>query len=184
MVNLYRESTVDDPTANTEGTKLTVDHLRAHFTSPAANEAINRWYNGSAPYRTDLFDTNPVNPRLSVLNAQVTRAGLSVHSTPISSYSSSSEIRSQVALTIDYSHPEPVGKEGDIQFQFALFYQDGHPFLIQENTAHATVGSTGMSGIGVQLWAPGHPPPATGDYVAYIYEAGNKVAQVHWTVTP
>ena len=197
--SFYQESTVDDPTANTELTNLTreellarfsrppvnesISRLRAHFTSPAAKEAINRWYNGSAPYRRDLFDTNPVNPRLSVLNAQVTRAGLSVHSTPITSYSSSSEIRSQVALSIDYSHPDPVGTEGDIQFQFALFYQDGHPFLIHESTVHATVGSTGAS-LGIQLWAPGHPPPATGDYVAYIYEAGNKVAQVHWTVTP
>ena len=183
MTTLYRESTDEDDADSLKGTKLTISHLRPHFTSPAAKEAINRWYDGSAPYRTDLFDRNPVNPRISVLNAQVTRAGLSVNNKPISSFSSS-RIGSQVVLSIDYSHVDPVGTPGDIQFQFALFYQDGHPVLTRESTVHATVGSIGTLGIGFHLWSPGHQRPATGEYVAYVYEAGNKVAQVHWTVTP
>ena len=31
---------------------------------------------------------------------------------------------------------------------------------------------------------PGQPRTAPREYVGYVYQAGNKVAQVHWSVTP
>ena len=182
MAALYRESTVEDDD-NTPGTKLGVSHIRAQFTSAAAKEVIKRWYDGTAPYRTDLYDRDPVNPRLSVLNAQVNRSGLFINSNPVSSFSSSRN-GSGTVLSIDYSHPNPVGTPGEIVFQFAVFYQDGHPSLTRERAVTASVGGTGLNGIGVYVWSPGQPRPAPGEYVGYVYEAGNKIAQVHWSVTP
>ena len=182
MAALYRESTVEDDD-NTPGTKLGVSHIRAQFTSAAAKEVIKRWYDGTAPYRTDLYDRDPVNPRLSVLNAQVNRSGLFINDKPVSSFSSSRN-GSGAVLSIGYSHPNPVGTPGEILFQFVVFYQDGHPSLTRERAVTASVGGTGLNGIGVYVWWPGQHRPAPGEYVGYVYEAGNKVAQVHWSVTP
>ena len=183
MAALYRESTVEDNADNMIGTKLGISHIKAKFTSTAARQVIDRWYHGTAPYRTDLYDRDPVNPSLSVLNAPVTGARLSINDAPVNSFSASS-INSHVEFSIDYSHPNPVGTPGEILFQFAVFYQDGHPFLAHDRAVTASVGGTGFSGIGVYVWSPGQPRTATGEYVGYVYQAGNKVAQVHWTVTP
>ena len=183
MATLYRESAVEDSADNLPGTKLGISHIKASFTSAAASEVIRRWYHGSVPYTTDLYDRDSVNPRLSVLNAQVNRSGLFINSNPVSSFSSSRN-GSGAVLSIGYSHPDPVTTRGEIAFQFAVFYQDGHPFLAHERAVTASVGSTGFSGIGVYVWAPGQPRPAPGEYVGYVYEAGNKIAQVHWSVTP
>ena len=183
MAALYRESTVEDNADNMIGTKLGISHIKATFSSTAAKRMIDRWYHGTEPYRTDLYDRDPVNPRLSVLNAQVTGARLSINDAPVNSFSASS-INSHVEFSIDYSHANPVGTPGEILFQFAVFYQDGHPFLAHDRAVTASVGGTGFSGIGVYVWSPGQPRTATGEYVGYVYEAGNKVAQVHWSVTP
>ena len=183
MAALYRESTVEDTADNLPGTKLGISHIKARFTSAAAKRVIDRWYHGSAPYRTDLYDRDPVDPRLSVLNAQVNRTGLFINDNPVSSFSSSRN-GSGAVLSIDYSHPNPVGTPGEIVFQFAVFYQDGHPFLTHERAVTASVGGTGFNGIGVYVWWPGQHRPAPGEYVGYVYEAGNKIAQVHWSVTP
>ena len=182
MAALYRESTVEDDD-NTPGTKLGVSHIRAQFTSAAAKEVIKRWYDGSVPYRTDLYDQDPVDPRLSVLDAQVNRTGLFINDKPVSSFSSSRN-GSGAVLSIGYSHPNPVGTPGEILFQYVVFYQDGHPSQVHEITVKANVGEIGFSGIGFYVWSPGQPRPAPGEYVGYVYEAGNKIAQVHWSVTP
>ena len=183
MAALYRESTVEDNADNMIGTKLGISHVKATFGSAAAKRMIDRWYHGTEPYRTDLYDRDPVNPSLSVLNARVTGARLSINDAPVNSFSASS-INSHVEFSIDYSHANPVGTPGEIVFQFAVFYQDGHPFLAHDRAVTASVGGTGFSGIGVYVWSPGQPRTATGEYVGYVYQAGNKVAQVHWTVTP
>ena len=183
MAALYRESTVEDNADNMIGTKLGISHIKATFSSAAAKRMIDRWYHGTEPYRTDLYDRDPVDPGLSVLNARVTGARLSINDAPVNSFSASS-INSHVEFSIDYSHPNPVGTPGEILFQFAVFYQDGHPFLAHDRAVTASVGGTGFSGIGVYVWWPGQPRTATGEYVGYVYQAGNKVAQVHWTVTP
>ena len=183
MATLYRESTVEDNLDNMTGTKIGISQLKAQFISTASKEVIDRWHHGTAQYRTDLYDRDPVNPNLSVMDALITRAELSINNAPVNTFSAS-RINANVELSIDYEHTVPVGTSGDIPFHFVLFYQDGHPFWIQENVVRATEGSIGFSGIGVYVWSPGHPKPATGEYVGYIYEGGNKVAQVHWTVTP
>ena len=183
MAALYRESTVEDSADNLTGTKLGISHIKAKFTSASAKEVIDRWYHGSEPYRTDLYDRDPVNPRMSVLNAQVNRTGLFINNNPVSSFSSSRN-RSGAVFSIGYSHPNPVATPGEIAFQFVVFYQDGHPFLVHERTVTASIGSTGFNGIGVYVWSPGQPKPAPGEYVGYVYEAGKKVAQAHWSVNP
>ena len=183
MAALYRESTVEDSADNLPGTKLGISQIKAKFTSSAARVAIDRWYHGTEPYRTDLYDRDPVDPRLSVLDAQVNRSGLFINGNPVSSFSSSRN-GSGAVLSIGYSHPNPVGTPGEILFQYVVFYQDGHPSQVQEITVKANVGETGFSGIGIYVWSPGQPRPAPGEYVGYVYEAGNKIAQVHWSVTP
>ena len=183
MAALYRESTVEDNADSLTGTKLGISHIKAKFTSAAAKEVIDRWYHGSEPYRTDLYDRDPVDPKMSVLNAQVNRTGLFINSNPVNSFSSSRN-GSGAVLSIGYSHTNPVATPGEIAFQFVVFYQDGHPFLVHERTVTASIGSTGFNGIGTYVWSPGQPKPAPGEYVGYVYEAGKKVAQVHWSVTP
>ena len=111
MAALYRESTVDDTADNMPGTKLGISHIKARFTQAAARQAMDRWYHGSVPYRTDLYDQDPVDPRLSVLNAQVNRSGLFINDNPVSSFSSSRN-GSGAVLSIGYSHPNPVGTPG------------------------------------------------------------------------
>ena len=183
MAALYRESTVDDTADNLPGTRLGISHVKATFSSAAAKRVIDRWYHGTAPYRTDLYDRDPVDPGLSVLNAQVDRSGLLINGNPVNSFSSSRN-RGGAILSIGYSHPDPVTTPGEIVFQFVVFYQDGHPFQVQENAAKVKAGGTGINGIGIYVWSPGQPRPAPGEYVGYVYEEGNKIAQVHWSVTP
>ena len=183
MAALYRESTVEDTADNLPGTKLGISHVKATFSSAAAKQVIDRWYDGTEPYRTDLYDRDPVDPRLSVLNAQVNQSGLFINGSPVNSFSSSRN-GSRAVLSIGYSHPDPVTSPGEIVFQFVVFYQDGHPFQVQENAVSVQVGRTSMSGIGVYVWWPGQSRPAPGEYVGYVYEEGNKIAQVHWSVTP
>ena len=153
MAALYRESTLEDNADNLPGTKLGISHVKASFTSAAAKQVIDRWYHGSVPYRTDLYDRDPVDPRLSVLNAQVDRSGLFINDNPVSSFSSSRN-GSGAVLSIGYSHPNPVGTPGEILFQYVVLYQDGHPSQVQEITVKANVGEIGFSGIGVYVWSP------------------------------
>ena len=182
MSALYRESTVEDNADNLQGTKLGISHIKAAFTSTAAKEIINRWYHGTAPYRTDLYDRDPVDPKLSVLNASITEATLKINDAPVASFSARSN-RQEVSLGIQYGHPTPVGKAGQIPVIFVIFYQDGFPYFVEEYAIHAKPGYIG-GGVWYDIWQLGQPLMAPGEYVAYVYEAGNKVAQVHWTVTP
>ena len=71
---------------------------------------IDRWCHGTKPYRTDLYDRDPVNPKPSVLNASITEASVKINDLPVSSFSASA-IRQDVILTISYSHLNPVGPQ-------------------------------------------------------------------------
>ena len=182
MTAFYRDSPSPSFTIGQDNTEKGITHIRSHFTAPAAQQVIDRWYDGSSPYRTDLYDEDPVDPRLSVLNASISEATLSINDRPVSSFSARSTSH-PVKLSIKYQHPTPVGKAGHIPITVIIFYQDGHPYYTKNSELEAQAGTIG-AGIWYPLWQPGDPPMATGDHVAYVYEAGNKVAQIHWTVTP
>ena len=182
MSAFYRDTLTQGFTIGQSDVKKGINHLRSHFPAPAAQQVIDRWYDGSSPYRTDLYDEDPVDPRLSVLNASISEATLSINDRPVSSFSVRSTSQ-PVKLSIKYQHPIPVGKAGHIPITVTIFYQDGHPYYTKNSELEAQARTIG-AGIWYPLWQPGDPPMATGDHVAYVYEAGNKVAQIHWTVTP
>ena len=181
MARLYRLSEVEDDADNISGTKLGIQNIRREFTSAPAREVIERWYDGTAPHRTDLFDTTPANPALSVLNARITEAAVQVGGTPTSAFSSSG-IHQPVTLLMQYAHPTPVERAGTIPFRFVIFHQDGHPYLVEDYDLQVNANTIGGS-ILFTLWEPSQEKPAPGQHVAYIYEGGRKVAQVDWNVT-
>ena len=133
---------------------------------------IDRWCHGTKPYRTDLYDRDPVNPKLSVLNASITEASVKINDLPVSSFSASA-IRQDVILSISYSHPNPVGTTGHIPFHFVIFYADGHPYFV------ARVGVSCSSGegfpaviptiIAITMNSPSRPPHPSPPHLSIFF---------------
>ena len=138
-----------------------------------------------APQRLDNpHDSLLVNPLLSILNAKVTRASLTGdYAKPISSFSSSRNDE-QIILSLDYEHDQPADTPTQIQFRFIVIDPQGRLFADEKVAVDVGTGTTGYSGIGIFIWNSHKPRPSPGQYSAYVYEAGNKVSETHWTVEP
>ena len=141
MSAFYRDSPAQSIALNQLAPEKGITHIRTHFPSPAAQQVIDRWYNRSSPYRTDLYDTDPVDPRLSVLNASISEASLKINDRPVSSFSARSN-RQPVSLHIQYQHPNPVGTPGLIPISLAIFYEDGHPYFVDDTNLNQSRGET------------------------------------------
>ena len=138
-----------------------------------------------APQRLDnLHDSLLVNPLLSKLNAKVTRAGLTRdYARPISNFSSYRNDE-QITLSVDYEHDQPAYTPTQIQFRFIVIDPQGRLLTDENVIVDVDTGTTGYSGIGIFIWNRHRPRLYPGHYSAYVYEAGNKVAETQWIVQP
>ncbi len=124
------------------------------------------------------------NPFLSLLGAKVTRTGLTGNQDqPLSGFSSSAN-QDDIILSIDFEQDDPAQDPATFLFRFVVIDPLGNSLHDENVPLHADPGTTGYTGIGIFLWNRQRPRPTPGPYSAHIYEAGNKVAETHWTVTP
>ena len=129
-------------------------------------------------------DSLLVNPFLSKLNAKVTRTSLTGNQhQPLFGFSSSGN-QEDIILSIDFEHDQPAQDPATFLFRFVVIDPLGNSLYDENVTLHVDPGTTGYTGIGIFIWNPQDPRPPPGQYSAYVYEAGNKVAETQWIVQP
>ena len=149
-----------------------------------ADGAIARWHEGTGEYDMSRLDTSPLKIRFSALNGQITSAYISLarDGAPVSRFSPAA-VADFARLTIEYSYYHTTGDPEKATLEIRQFYEDGFEFgrrTVEVNTEPQHSGATwtyqfqvGASAPG--LWAPGR-------YWAFVYEGGDKVAEVAYEV--
>ena len=149
-----------------------------------AEGVIARWHEGTGEYDTSRLDTSPLKIRFSALNGQITQAYISLatgkDSAPSSRFSRA-DIADVVWLKIQYSYHHTTGDPEKVALEIRQFYEDGFEFgrrtvEVRADSDHS--GATYWIPVGASapgLWAPGR-------YWAFVYEGGDKVAEVAYEV--
>ena len=147
-----------------------------------AEGVIARWHEGAGEYDMSRLDTSPLKIRFSALNGQITQAHISLarDGAPVSRFSPA-DIADFVRLTIEYSYYHTTGDPEKAALEIRQFYEDGFEFgrrTVEVNTGPKHIGWTYQFQVGASapgLWAPGR-------YWAFVYEGGDKVAEVAYEV--
>lgn len=167
-------------------TDIRVEWLRAGgmMMQPDLEHIWDQWYRGRATTAVEgVPDPAPVDPTLSTVNGRVDQAyvALSVDGQPVDRISAS-DVEGWLYLTLKYSYSIS-GDPRQLQFEVVEYFEDGFtnsrrrvPVQFESRFA----GGTQWLSVGPAAplrWAPGR-------YWAYVYEAGRKVAEVEFEVTP
>ena len=164
-----------------------IAEVRQAFGADAADgggEAIARWYDGTGEYDLSRLDETPLKIRFSALNGQVTQAYVSlVEDGPRVRRFSPDDISDFAWLTLKYTYHHRTGDPDRVKIEVVQFYEDGFEFgrrtaSINTDPAYSGAVWTVRAGLGASapdLWAPGR-------YWAFVYEGGDKVAEVEYVV--
>ena len=188
--NLYAASrALNAASPNGETAGAGIEEVRQAFgaaSSGDAAETLARWYEGTGEYDISRLDANSTKIQFAALNGQITRAYLSlerdVDSAAVASFSPS-DIQDSAWLTIKYVYHHVTGDPEKVALEIREFYEDGFEFgrrtveIITDPeyngadwTYHFPVGANDRD-----LWAAGR-------YWAFVYEGGDKVAEVAYEV--
>ncbi len=167
-------------------TDIRVEWLRAGGMQmqPDLEHIWDQWYRGRASTVVEgVPDPDPVDPTLPTVNGRINQAyvALSLDGLPVDSFSAS-DVVGWAYLTLKYSHSLS-GDPQDLELEVVEYFQDG--FVNDRSPVQISfdpqfVGGTKWLSVGPAAplrWAPGR-------YWAYVYEAGRKVAEVQFDVTP
>ena len=151
-----------------------------------AGGVISLWHEGTGEYDTSRLDTSPLKARFSALDGKITRAYISLEtgtdSAPVSRFSPD-DIADSVWLTIKYSYRHAAGDPEKAALEIRQFYEDGFEFGRRPAELNAGPEYGGrpwtywfrVGASAPDLWAPGR-------YWAFLYEGGDKVAEVAYEV--
>ena len=156
--------------------------------SGGAAETLARWYEGTGEYDISRLDASPTKIRFAALNGQITRARLSLESGADGAAAASfspSDIQDFAWLVIDYSYHHVTGDPEKVTLEIREFYEDGFEFGRRSVEVSADPQRSGS------VWTYSFPVGAderdlwaAGRYWAFVYEGGDKVAEVSYEVTP
>ena len=184
-VELERDPSYPSQRELTE-TDIRVAWLRAGGMSmqPELELIWDQWYRGRASrVMPGVPDPSPADPSLPGINGRIDQAyvALTTDGPPVDSFSAS-DVDGRVYLTLKYSYSLS-GSSQDLTLELAEYFEDG--FSNGRRTVPVTlqpqhIGGTQWLSVGPTAplhWAPGR-------YWVYVYEAGRKVAEVQFDVTP
>lgn len=167
-------------------TDIRVEWLRAGGMQmqPDLEHIWDQWYRGRASRMVqEPPDPSPVDPNLPGINGRIDQAyiALTTDGQPVARFSAS-EVDGWALLTLKYTY-ELTGGPRELTLELVEYYEDG--FTNGRRNVSAPVqpqfaGGTQWLSVGPIAplrWAPGR-------YWVYVYEAGRKVAEVHFEVTP
>ena len=148
-----------------------------------ASDVIALWHEGTGEYDTSRLDTSPIKARFSALNGRITRAYISLESgrdgAPVSRFSPA-----DAWLTIEYSYRHTAGDPEKVALEIRQFYEDGLEFGRSRRTVEissdpqysgVTMHYSHLVAYYADLLAPGR-------YWVFLYEGGDKVAEVTYEV--
>ena len=148
-----------------------------------ASDVIALWHEGTGEYDTSRLDTSPIKARFSALNGQITRAYISLESgrdgAPVSKFSPA-----DAWLTIEYSYLHTAGDPEKVALDIRQFYEDGLEFGRSRRTVEISADPQ-YSGVTMHyshLVAYYADLLAPGRYWVFLYEGGDKVAEVTYEV--
>ena len=182
--NLYAAS--QSETAGETGAGIE-DVRQAFVGADAASDAgasIARWYDGTGEYDLSRLDESSLKIRFSALNAQVTRAYVALEEDGGRVLRFSPDDVADFAwLTMQYTYYHAAGDPNRVKIEIVQFYEDGFEFgrktaLINTDPRYSEATWTIRSNLGASapdLWAPGR-------YWAFVYEGGDKIAEVEYEV--
>ena len=178
----YQEITHQKPSHHLPADPLKVPDTLSQ--NPAQSTPRTRPTEPSRQHLMNSHENITANPFLSVLGARITKAHLTgEQGTPIPAFSSSMN-HEDIILSVDFEHDQPAQTPAQILFRFIVIDSQGIASADENVTLYVEAGTTGYTGIGIFIWNRNRPRPIPGQYSACVYEAGNKVAETHWTVEP
>ena len=167
-------------------TDIRVEWLRAGGMQmqPDLEHIWDQWYRGRTSTVVEgVPDPAPVDPTLPTVNGRFDQAyvALSVDGQPVDVFSAS-DVEGWVYLTLKYSYSIS-GDPTQLQFEVVEYFEDGFTnnrrrVPVRFDPQH--IGGTQWLSVGPSAplrWGPGR-------YWVYLYEAGRKVAEVQFDVTP
>ena len=166
--------------------ELRVAWLRAggRLMQPELEHVWDQWYRGSAsPNVAGAPDATPPDSALPSVSGRIDRAYLALTQlgAPTDSFSAR-DASGWVYLTLEYSH-EHTGDPRELNLEIVEYYQDGFAY----SRRNVAINFDPQYAGGTQWISLGPSPPnqwAPGRYWAYVYEAGRKVAEAQFEVTP
>ncbi len=154
--------------------------------SGGAGDTLARWYEGTGEYDISGLDASPLKIRFSALNGQITGAHVSLE-TGVDSAAAASfsprDVQDSAWLTIKYSYHHVTGDPESVTLEIREFYEDGFEFGRRSVEVSADPQHSG--GIWTYYFPVGADERdlwATGRYWAFVYEDGDKVAEVAYEV--
>ena len=167
-------------------TDIRVEWLRAGGMQmqPDLEHIWDQWYRGRSSRVIDgVPDPGPVDPALSAVNGRIDQAYVALTTDgPALDRFSASDVSGWAYLTLEYSYSIS-GDPAHLEFEIVEYFEDGftnvrHRVPVTLNAQH--IGGTQWLSVGPSSplrWAPGR-------YWVYVYDAGRKVAEVQFEVTP
>lgn len=167
-------------------TDIRVEWLRAGGMQmqPDLEHIWDQWYRGRASrIIQEPPDPSPADPSLPAINGRIDQAyiALATDGQPVSRFSAS-EVDGWALLTLKYSYELTAGPQ-ELAFELVEYYEDG----FTNGRRNVSVPVQPQFAGGTQWLSVGPVAPlrwAPGRYWVYVYEAGRKVAEVHFEVTP
>lgn len=167
-------------------TDIRVEWLRAGGMQmqPDLEHIWDQWYRGRASrIIQEPPDPSPVDPNLPGINGRIDHAyvALATDGQPVARFSAS-DVDGWALLTLKYTY-ELTGGPQELALEVVEYYEDG----FTNGRRNVSVPVQPQFAGGTQWLSVGPTAPlrwAPGRYWVYVYEAGRKVAEVHFEVTP